>query len=344
MPPSEQPPEETFCLTCGPGTVLERKGAVLHCPRCGIREPVPDFPLFVVTGASGTGKTTITEPLRRAQPGCDVFDTDIILQVAALGWDTWRNTWLRLAHAIALNGRVTVLCGSLVPSQLETLPARKLVGPIRFCTLDCPDAVLADRLRARPTWRGTSTEDAIARHQRFAAWLRAHIQPCYDTSQLTPAETAERIAAWISQSMDDADAAPPAAQLRRLLDFLGRDPFWPGRRAPLTAGRRPGQWPHGRPGCQILAASCVPGHREDLIGIPEASLPVSLTCVVSCQRLPYVPSRPGEEQPHKADVGVRRGRPVEFLASWEAQCCPRRRHELVRPFGTRWGYRTGVVV
>jgi len=109
MTPPMQPPEETFCLTCGPDAALERHdGAVLHCPRCGTREPVPDFPLFVVTGASGTGKTTITEPLRRTLPGCDVFDTDIILQVAELGWDTWRNTWLRLAHAIALNGRVTV--------------------------------------------------------------------------------------------------------------------------------------------------------------------------------------------------------------------------------------------
>ena len=47
-----------------------------------------------------------------------------------------------------------------MPDQLETLPARKLVGPIRFCTLDCLDAELADRLRRRPAWRGTSTEDA----------------------------------------------------------------------------------------------------------------------------------------------------------------------------------------
>jgi len=195
-------------MNCGPDAVLERRGAVLHCPRCGIPQPVPDFPLFVVTGASGTGKTTITGPLRRALPGCDVFDTDIILQVAALGWDTWRNTWLRLAHAIALNGRVTVLCGSLLPSQLETLPAYKLVGPIRFCTLDCPSPVLADRLRRRPSWRGTSTEDAIAEHQRFAAWLRANIEPCYDTSQLTPAETAERIATWISRTIRQAGLMP----------------------------------------------------------------------------------------------------------------------------------------
>ena len=205
MTPPEQPPEETFCLTCGPDAALERHGSpVLHCPHCGTQQPVPDFPLFIVTGASGTGKTTITEPLRNLLPGCDVFDVDIILQVAALGWDTWRNTWLRLAHAIALNGRATVLCGSLMPDQLETLPARKLVGPIHFCNLDCPDAELADRLRRRPAWRGTSTEDAIARHQRFAAWLRTNIQPCYDTSQVTPAETAEHIATWISRSMDDA--------------------------------------------------------------------------------------------------------------------------------------------
>jgi len=211
MTPPEQPPEETFCLTCGPDTALERHGSpVLHCPRCGTQQPLPDLPLFIVTGASGTGKTTITEPLRRSLPRCDVFDTDIILQVAALGWDTWRNTWLRLAHAIALNGRVTVLCGSLMPDQLEPLPARKLVGPIRFCTLDCPDTILAGRLRRRPAWRGTSTDDAIARHQRFAAWLRAHIQPCYDTSQQTPAETAGHIATWISQSMD-VTAPPPAA-------------------------------------------------------------------------------------------------------------------------------------
>jgi len=37
----------------------------------------------------------------------------------------------------------------------------------------------------------------ITEHQRFAAWLRAHIQPCYDTSQLSLDETAERIAFWI---------------------------------------------------------------------------------------------------------------------------------------------------
>ena len=61
------------------------------------------------------------------------------LMHAALGWDMWRDTWLRLAHGAALNGRVTVLCGSLLQSQLESVPARKFLGPIHFCNLDCPE-------------------------------------------------------------------------------------------------------------------------------------------------------------------------------------------------------------
>lgn len=36
----------------------------------------------------------------------EVFDTDALLHVAALGLDTYRGTWLRLAHDVALNGRL----------------------------------------------------------------------------------------------------------------------------------------------------------------------------------------------------------------------------------------------
>src|SRR5215469_14267252 len=127
-----RPPDEVFCMTCGPSSVLGRdpRAPVLRCRRCGDSLQVPALPLFVVTGASG---------------------------------------------------------------------ARKMLGPIHFCNLDCSADVLAERLRARPSWRWRhgSIETAVLEHQRFAAWLRTHIEPCFDTSTQAPEEVAEHVAAWI---------------------------------------------------------------------------------------------------------------------------------------------------
>jgi len=201
-------------MSCGPGTILGADPGAhrLRCPRCGTESWLPALPLFVVTGASGTGKSTITGPLRTLIPGCLVAETDVILHVAALGWDIWRNTWLQLTHAAALGGQATVLTGSLTPDQLERLPARKLIGAIHFALLDCPDDVLAGRLRARPAWRGTSSPAKITENQRFAAWLRARVTPSFDTSTVSAAQVAGRIAAWVTPLLPGTQSpAQPAS-------------------------------------------------------------------------------------------------------------------------------------
>ncbi|MGH3488678.1 MAG: hypothetical protein ACRDP8_12305 [Actinopolymorphaceae bacterium] len=202
-PTAEQPVQGEFCMRCGPDTGLHPygDGSLLRCACCGWERVVPRRPLFVVTGPSGVGRTTIMPALARSLTGCEVFDVDLTLHVAALGGDVWLNTWLQLAHGIALNGRSTVLCGSLMPDYLEELPARRLVGPIHFCLLDAPDEVLVERLRARPEWRGGDGE-FVARRLKFAAWLRNHIQPSFSSFGCEPAIVADRVADWITSSLD----------------------------------------------------------------------------------------------------------------------------------------------
>ena len=98
-----RPPDEVFCMTCGPAAALDRDpvAPVLRCARCGAQQRVPALPLFVVTGASGAGKTAVTEPLRRLLPDCAVFEADLTLQVSrrwagrpgatpGFGWPTER--------------------------------------------------------------------------------------------------------------------------------------------------------------------------------------------------------------------------------------------------------------
>jgi hypothetical protein len=215
MSQPERPPDEVFCLGCGPQAVLAADPGAhrLCCPCCGAGSWLPALPLFVVTGASGAGKTTITGPLRELLPGYLVIEADVILHIAALGWDIWRNTWLQLVHAAALGGQVTVLTGSLTPDQMERLPARRLIGPIHFAVLDCNDDVLAGRLQARPAWRGTSSEAVIAEQQRFAAWLRARITPAFDTGIASIADVAGQVAAWVQElrSATIAPSRPPSA-------------------------------------------------------------------------------------------------------------------------------------
>jgi hypothetical protein len=57
--------------------------------------------------------------------------------------------------------------------------------------------VLAERLRARPAWRGWD-EQRITEHQRFAASLRSRIDPTFDTSTRSVEEVADQVARWVT--------------------------------------------------------------------------------------------------------------------------------------------------
>jgi hypothetical protein len=185
-------------MECGPETGLHSgtKDQVACCPRCGWERQLPRRPLFVLTGASGAGKTTVAESLAGRLEGCAVFDVDLTLHVAALGWDVWRNTWLQLAHAVGMNGQATLLCGSVTAAQVAGLPARMLVGPVHEAVLDCPDDELVRRLSARPTWRG-STKEWIAEQVRYAGVLRSEASRGFDTNRMGPEAVAAGVANWV---------------------------------------------------------------------------------------------------------------------------------------------------
>ncbi|CAN7670000.1 hypothetical protein LJR153_005264 [Paenibacillus sp. LjRoot153] len=74
------------------------------------------IPLFIVTGASGTGKTTVSKELRKLLPDVDVFELDFIHRI--VGDDDWRkieNIWFRVARNVAASGRISIICGTMMP-------------------------------------------------------------------------------------------------------------------------------------------------------------------------------------------------------------------------------------
>lgn len=173
-----------------------------RCPQCGRLDGGASIqPLFVVTGASGSGKTAVSAHLAELLAGrCMTLDVDLLLDAAqslngagTVDWPAFREAWLAVAHGVAQSGMPTVLIGPLIPDHLEGLPGRRWIGEMHFLVLDCSDSLRQTRIEGRPTWRSRDISDQIA----FGRWLREHIPDQFDTGTGTPRDTAEALSRWV---------------------------------------------------------------------------------------------------------------------------------------------------
>jgi hypothetical protein len=188
--------------------------ALAVCPHCGHGQPFRRLPLFVLTGASGAGKTAVGLELVKAQlrdeswvPECVYLEQDILWRDEFVGpengYRAFRNMWLRVAKNVGQSGRPVVLCGSAVPEQYETCPERRYFAGIHYLALVCADDLLRGRLQARPGWRQSGSDAFLERMIAFNRWFREEgpdAEPSIkllDTSLLSVRETAERVADWV---------------------------------------------------------------------------------------------------------------------------------------------------
>ena len=185
---------------------MEPHEGLARCPVCGRADDGAAIaPLFVVTGASCSGKTAIFAPLTRLLAGrCVTFDVDWLIDPARglsggqpIPWSAFRDAWLSVAHGVAQAGLPTVLLGPLTPEHLADLPARRWIGDVHFLLLDCPDDVRRERIEARPAWRSRDIEEQVA----FGRWLRQNLTDHVETARGRPHDTATAVAAWVSERL-----------------------------------------------------------------------------------------------------------------------------------------------
>jgi hypothetical protein len=184
------------------------------CPECGRAGDAAALePLFIITGASGSGKTAVLGPLaRRLRGRCVTFDADLLIDAAGalsggqpIIWPAFRDAWLAVAHGVAQSGMPTVLLGPFIPGHLQELPARRWIGDIHCLVLDCPDDLRRTRISARPAWRNRDTEEQA----EFGRWLRCNIADRIDTGSGTPEHTAAAITAWIDRHLTSSGTVTP---------------------------------------------------------------------------------------------------------------------------------------
>jgi predicted kinase len=198
------------CPHCGHYEVekeIDPAGPFAICPTCNQRIPFVQAPLFVLSGASGVGKSTVCYELAGTMPDVIFMEVDILWQPAFNTPDDdyrgFRESWLRLAKNISQNGPKVVLCGSAVPAQYERSPERRYFSQIHYLALTCDSATLTARLQARPSWRQSSGLGFIDQMCAFNQWFLDNATQTdppitlLDTAGLTVAESTDFIRTWI---------------------------------------------------------------------------------------------------------------------------------------------------
>ena len=103
--------------------------SVAVCPSCGHAHPFLQLPLYIVTGSSGTGKSTVVPLLTKQAQTHVVLDTDILWEsrynTPEDNYRAYREMWLRIAKNINQSGRPVILCGTAMPEQLEPCLERR---------------------------------------------------------------------------------------------------------------------------------------------------------------------------------------------------------------------------
>jgi hypothetical protein len=131
---------------------------------------------FLVTGASGVGKTTVRK-LIEPELGGEV----VACELGSLGitpeWALrWRHQAVEKVVQLAVkeqeSGKHFLLCGDPVPpGELYAAPSAVKLDGIEVCLLD----ISAEKQRERLASRGDPT-DLIPAHLAFADWMRRHVQ------------------------------------------------------------------------------------------------------------------------------------------------------------------------
>lgn len=202
------------CPNCGTYRAdksIDPAGPFAICPACGHRHLFRRLPLLLVGGASGSGKSAVTDALIGRLDGVVALEADILwrpeFNTPETHYRDFFETWLRLAKNIGQSGRPVVLFGAgfAVPDNIEPCVERRYFSAVHYLALVCEDEVLAQRLRARPTWRGSADPESIAGQQAFNRWLWAYdAHPAItrlDTTDATVEETATAVRGWIAAQL-----------------------------------------------------------------------------------------------------------------------------------------------
>lgn len=171
--------------------------------------PTNRQPLFIITGASCVGKSTLCEVLFKNEKDYIVLEGDLLwnnnYNTPEDDYCEYRRLWMRLCANISQIGKPVVLCGCAVPAQFENQPERGYFSAIHYLAVVCDKDILKRRMSQG---RGVTDENWIKSSLDFNNWLKENADETkpaitlLDNSALSPECAAKVADTWIRKKVE----------------------------------------------------------------------------------------------------------------------------------------------
>lgn len=195
-----------ICPKCGnyewDKEVTERS---IKCPKCGHTWNFKKFPMFVLSGCSGVGKTTAAQELMQRDVNFVILDADMYRGIIPLKSDSDYQMRIEQMESLSRNimqsGQPVLwtMAGSL--DKLNNTYNRRFFSEIFCLALVCDEK----ELRCRMTdGRGISDEKWINDSVNYNNYFKTHKNigdlqfDTFDVTAKSVSETADHIADWVN--------------------------------------------------------------------------------------------------------------------------------------------------
>ncbi len=169
-------------------------------------KPTKKLPLFIVTGASGVGKSTICEALFTREEKYIVLESDILwnehFNQPETDYRAYREVWLRMCNNISQIGLPVVLCGCSIPKQFEICDERAGFSALHYLAVVTDEATLLARMK---NGRHIQDESWLKSSVDFNNWLKNNASQTTPTIQLLDytnisiEQAAAKVDEWINR-------------------------------------------------------------------------------------------------------------------------------------------------
>lgn len=184
-------------------------GSIITCPQCGHGWAFLKLPLFVVTGASGVGKTTTVQALQRVSRDFVCLDADFFYNL--MPHETEADYMAQTEQAQSLS-RDVMQCGRPVVwaqagniHMLDKTYGTRFFSGIFVLALTCPEEELRWRMTAG---RGISDEGWIQSSADYNRYFMEHdniggvAYERLDMGGIRAEEAARAVHAWLRGKME----------------------------------------------------------------------------------------------------------------------------------------------